>query len=158
MVLGYRRMMPLGEPGRTYAVPPSDGSVRLVYRGLPLDAIEDMLAESRAYWQAGRAIFAPQVQVAGRPLSPLHAGHAGLLSCSGLIDGAFGDGKDRHVACWQARKVIDRSEEEDENGVITIREKERFTQALTLIYADGRTAEISEEKMDGECTPPPGNP
>jgi tRNA1(Val) A37 N6-methylase TrmN6 len=156
MVLGYRRLMPLGEPGRTYAVPPSDGGVRLVYRGLPLDTIEDMLADSRAYWQAGRALFAPQVQVVGRPLSPLHEGHAGLLSCSGLIDGAFGDGADRHVACWQARKVIDRSEEEDEKGVVTIREKERFTQALTLIYADGRTAEISEETTDGECTPAPG--
>jgi hypothetical protein len=127
----------------------------LVYRGLPLDAIEDMLPDSRAYWQASRAIFAPEVQVTGRPLTPLHEGHAGLLSCSGLIDGVFGHGKDRHVACWQARKVIDRSEEEDENGVITIRERERFTQALTLIYADGQTAEISED-TDGECTPTTG--
>jgi hypothetical protein len=93
--------------------------------------------------------------MAGRPLTPLHEGHAGLLSCAGLIDGAFGSGKDRHLACWQARKVVDRSEEEDENGVTVIRERERFTQSLTLVYADGRTAEISEDN-DAECAPENG--
>lgn len=148
--LRYQRMKLLGEPDRAYTVPPCGAGVHLVYRGLPLDAIEDLLADSRAYWQAGRAVFAPQVQVAGRPLTPLHEGHAGLLSCSGLIDGVFGVGEERHVACWQARKVVDRFEEEDEDGVTVIRERERFTQALTLIYADGRTTEISEDN-DAEC-------
>jgi predicted RNA methylase len=155
LALRYRRMAPLAEPDRTYTIPPCSGAARLVYRGLPLDPIEDALPDSRAYWQAGRVIFAPQVQVAGRPLTPLHEGHAGLLSCSGLIDGAFGLGEDRHIACWQARKVTDHFENEDDDGTTVIRERERFTQALTLIYADGRTAEISEDS-DAERTPTPG--
>jgi hypothetical protein len=43
------------------------------------------------------------------------------------------------VACWQSTKVIDRFEEV-EDGITTIRERERFTQTLTLAYSDGRTA------------------
>ena len=77
------------------------------------------------------------------------------MSCAGLLDGVFGQGESRHVACWQARKVVDRFEEQDENEVITIRERERFTQSLTLLYADGRTSELSEE-TDAECAPPDG--
>jgi SAM-dependent methyltransferase len=153
----YQRLSPLTTPEHTYIVPPGDPNVRLVYRGLPLDLIEDALPLSRAYRQAGRAIFAAQVQIVGRPLTPLHEGHAGILSCSGILDGIFGKGTDRHVACWQARKVVDHFEEEDEKGVITIRDRERFTQALTLIYADGRTKELSEDN-DAERTSANGTP
>jgi Uncharacterised methyltransferase family (DUF6094) len=153
----YRSITPLGTPERTYVVPPSVNNVRLLYRGLPLDIIEDVLPVSRAYRQASRAIFAPQIQVMGRPLTPLHEGHAGILSCSGIIDGILGQGSDLHVACWQARKVVDHFEEEDDNGVITIRDRERFSQALTLIYADGRTRELSEEN-DAERAPANGTP
>ena len=63
----------------------------------------------------------------------------GLLAVSGLLNGCFGSGRDRHVACWQSTKVIDKFEEV-EDGVTTIRERERFTQTLTLAYSDGRTA------------------
>jgi SAM-dependent methyltransferase len=153
----YQRLTPLGTPKQTYVVPPGNPNIRLVYRGLPLDIIEDALPLSRAYRQAGRTIFAAQVQVVGRPLTPLHEGHAGILSCSGILDGIFGQGPDRHVACWQARKVVDHFEEADEKGVITIRDRERFTQALTLIYADGRAKELSEEN-DAERTSANGTP
>jgi len=60
-----------------------------------------------------------------------------------MLDGIFGDGAERHVAAWNSIKVADRIEEE-ENGVITIRERERFTQALTLLYGDGRTAILGD--------------
>jgi hypothetical protein len=60
-----------------------------------------------------------------------------------MLDGIFGDGAGRHVAAWNSVKIADRIEEE-ENGVITIRERERFTQALTLLYGDGRTAILSD--------------
>lgn len=152
----YARMTTLPDsPDRFYAVPPGVPAVRLSYRGLPLDALEDLLIASRAYRQAARTVFAPPVQVAGRPLTPLHEGHAGILSCSGLLNGVFGRGEFRHVACWQTGKKVDRFEETDEEEVTTIRERERFTQSLTLIYADGRTAELSEEK-DAKCAPADG--
>ena len=67
-----------------------------------------------------------------------------LLTTSGLINGIFGEGPDLHVARWESVKVTDRFEETDEDDVTTIRERERFTQCLTLVYADGATAILQE--------------
>ena len=120
-------------PKRRYDVPVS-GPAQLVYRGLPLDEIEDLLPQSAAYRQAGRILFAEPVSATGRPLTPLHSGHVGLLACSGLLNGIFGSNDQRHIAFWQAVKVIDKTEEE-EDGVITVREKERFSNELTLVYS-----------------------
>lgn len=128
---------------RQFAVPPS-GRAQLVHRGLPLDAVEDLLPASVAYRQAGRILFAPEVRATGRPLTPLHGGHVGLLTTSGLLNGIFGEGPDLHVARWESVKVTDRFEETDEDDVTTIRERERFTQCLTLVYADGATAILQE--------------
>ncbi len=76
----YGRLSPLAnEPDRVYSVPPSAPNVRLIYRGLPMDFLEDLLPSSRAYRQAGRILFAPEVHVHGRPLTPLHAGHVGTI-------------------------------------------------------------------------------
>ena len=68
----------------------------------------------------------------------------GLLTTSGLLNGIFGEGADLHVARWESVKVTDRFEETDENDVTTIRERERFTQCLTLIYSNGATAILQE--------------
>jgi hypothetical protein len=57
-----------------------------------------------------------------------------------MFNGVFGSGKGRHVAAWQAVKVIDRSEEVEENGTIVQRERERFSNELTLVFASGETA------------------
>ena len=73
----------------------------------------------------------------GRPLTPLHAG---LLACSGLLNGIFGSGDQRHIAFWQAVKVVDKTEEEDEQGVVTVREKERFSNELTVVFSTGQVA------------------
>ena len=127
------------EPEARYDVPVS-GPVQLVYRGLPLDEIEDVLPQSGAYRQAGRILFAEPVSATGRPLTPLHAGHVGLLACSGLLNGIFGSGDQRHIAFWQAVKLLDRTEEEDDRGVITVREKERFSNELTVVYSTGQVA------------------
>jgi SAM-dependent methyltransferase len=120
---------------------PESGPAQLVYRGLPLDEVEDLLPQSAAYRQAGRILFADPVSATGRPLTPLHAGHVGLLACSGLLNGIFGSGEQRHISCWQAVKVTDKTEEE-EDGVITIREKERFSNELTLVYSTGEVATL----------------
>ena len=127
------------EPETQYKVPVS-GPAQLVYRGLPLDEVEDLLPKSGAYRQAGRILFAEPVSATGRPLTPLHAGHVGLLACSGLLNGIFGSGDQRHIAFWQAVKLVDKTEEEDEKGVITVREKERFSNELTVVYSIGQVA------------------
>jgi len=77
----------------------------------------------------------------------------------------FGSGSDRHVAYWESIKVVDRVEEdaEDEKTMV-IHEKERFSQRLTLLYADGRIALLSEkssrsgvkEQEHEKCAPPDG--
>jgi hypothetical protein len=65
-----------------------------------------------------------------------------LLAVSGLLNGIFGSGESRHIAFWQAVKVVDKTTEEDEKGVITVREKERFSNELTLVFATGEVATL----------------
>lgn len=162
----HEQIPALGDvPERVYAVPPGPPA-HLEYRGLPLDTIEDLLDSSPAWRQAQRITHAPKAEFAGRPLTPLHKGHVGLLCTSGLLNGIFGSGQDRHVAYWESVKVVDRVEEAGEDGASTvIREKERFSQRLTLIYANGRIALLSEkpransspkESRDEECAPADG--
>ena len=67
-------------------------------------------------------------------MTPLHSGHVALCAVSGMLNGVFGSGKDLHVA------ACDRSEETEEDGTIIQRERERFTNELTLVYASGETA------------------
>jgi len=122
-----------------YSVPES-GPVQLSHRGLPLDEIEDLLPRSAAYRQAGRILFAEPANISGRPLTPLHSGHIGLLAVSGMLNGIFGAGEERHLATWQSVKAVSCSTEEEDNGTIIQREKEYFTNELTLVFANGRTA------------------
>jgi hypothetical protein len=146
----YDDIPPLpNEPDRAYTLPPS-GPVRVEYRGLPLDQIEDLLEKSPAWLQAQRVTHAQRKQFLGRPLTPLHAGHVGLCAVSGLLNGVFGEGPDRHVAHWEAVKLVDRTEEEGDDGEMVIREKERFSQRLTLLFADGRIKMLSEKPREAD--------
>ena len=126
------------EPDHTYAVLPG-APVRLVHRGLPLDELEDLLPKSSAYRQASAVIFGQQAEVSGRPLTPLHGGHVGLLCTAGMLNGIFGEGESRHLAYWQSVKLVDKSEEE-EDGKTIIRERERFSNELTLVFCTGEIA------------------
>jgi hypothetical protein len=156
----YDDIPPLPDtPDRLYTVPPSLPA-KLEYRGLPLDLIEDLLENSPAWLQAQRITHAPRAEFSGRPLTPLHKGHVGILCTSGLLNGQFGEGRDTHVAYWESVKVVDRTEEEDDSGGMIIREKERFSQRLTLLYADGRIALLSERgvgKEDGNAERAPAH-
>ncbi len=135
------RFSPLpSEPDHQYVVLPSE-AVQLVYRGLPLDQIEDLLPRSSAYRQASAVLFAHQADISGRPLTPLHGGHVGLLCTAGMLNGIFGDGETRHIAHWQSIKLVDKSEEE-EDGTTVIREKERFSNELTLVFCTGETTSL----------------
>jgi uncharacterized methyltransferase DUF6094 len=138
---GPEKLSPLpSEPDRQYVVLPSE-PVQLVYRGLPLDQIEDLLPRSSAYRQASAVLFAQQADISGRPLTPLHGGHVGLLCTAGMLNGIFGEGETRHIAHWQSIKLVDKSEEE-EDGTTVIREKERFSNELTLVFCTGETTSL----------------
>ena len=78
---------------------------------------------SSAYRQASAVIFAQRSDVAGRPLSPLHGRHVGLLCTAGMLNGVFGGGETRHIAHWQSVKLVDKTEEEGRDGACTVNEK-----------------------------------
>jgi hypothetical protein len=126
-------------PAAVYPIPGS-GPANLVNRGLPLDEIEDLLSKSPAYRQACRVLFPPPQSFRGRPLTPLHAGHAAICAVSGMLNGIFGAGEDRHVAAWSSTKAVTVSTEEADDGTIVRTEREHFVQELTLIYSSGQTA------------------
>jgi len=127
------------QPDTVYPIPES-GPLELVYNGLPLDEIEDLLPDSPAYRQVSQILFAPPKEIAGRPLTPLHAGHVALLTVSSMLDGLLGSGDDRHIAAWRCIKVTDHSEEVEEDGTIIQRDRERFANELTLVYESGKTS------------------
>lgn len=136
-----QKLSPLpADPDHPYAIP-AGAAVRMEYRGLPLDEIEDRLPRSSAYCQASAILFAHQPNVSGRPLTPLHGGHVGLLCTAGMLNGIFGEGEMRHIAHWQSVKLVDKSEEE-EDGKTVIREKERFSNELTLVFCTGDIATV----------------
>ena len=130
----------------SYPVPPSH-RVAIEYAGLPLDLVEDALERSVAM-QNARGILVPKHQkMSGRPVTPLHEGHVGLLACSGMLNGFFGQGESRHIAHWRAVKYVDEFNEEGEgDGETIIRKRERFSHELTLAFEDGRVVELRETK------------
>ena len=63
-----------------YSVPFS-AEAAMSYRGLPYDLLEDLLPHSGA-WRQAAALLLPQDDITtGRPITPLHGGHVGLLHC-----------------------------------------------------------------------------
>jgi len=134
----------LPESGFKYPLPESP-PVALVYKGLPLDDIEELLPKSSAYRQANRLLFGQRTVIAGRPLTPLHGGHIGLLCTAGMLNGIFGGGENRHIAHWQSIKVVDHFEETADDGTVTQRDRDRFTNRVSLVFADGRTATLGEK-------------
>lgn len=157
----YRPDMPVLEGAEmVYSIPPTP-STSLLYRGLPHDAIEDLLPSSSA-WKQAKAFLMPREEIAGgRPITPLHAGHAGLLATAGMLNGVFGGGKDRHIARWRSVKSVTEFKVEEKNFT-EIHKREQFTNEVALVYEDGRTLVLGEKKKeekeanDEERTPPAG--
>ena len=140
-----RELTPLGDtPEASYAVPES-GPAMFSNTGIPLDEVEDLLAKSAAYRQASRSLIHEQRNVRGRPLTPLHGGHVGLLCTAGLLNGVFGEDERRHIAFWRSVKFVDHWEEEDGDAKV-LHDRERFSHELTLIFADGKTQILTHEK------------
>jgi hypothetical protein len=140
-----------------YSVPPS-AEAELSYRGLPYDLLEDLLPHSGAWKQAAPLLMPHEDVATGRPITPLHGGHVGLLCTAGLLNGVFGQGDDRHIARWRSVKHVTTFVEQDGDTEI-IHHRERWANELYLVYADGRTLKLTETpakkegETDGECTP-----
>jgi len=134
------------EVSERYAIPPSSPAT-ITYTGLPLDAIEDALQRSVAMQNARGILVRKQQKMTGRPVTPLHKGHVGLLACSGMLNGFFGKGETRHIAHWRSVKYVDEFNEEGEaEGGTIIRKRERFSHELTLAYESGQIMELKETK------------
>jgi hypothetical protein len=140
-----------------YAVPAS-GPAEMSYRGLSYDLLEDLLPYSGA-WRQAAPLLLPRDDIAtGRPITPLHGGHVGLLCTAGLLNGVFGEGEDRHIARWRSVKHVTTFVEQEGDAEV-IHHRERWTNELRLVYADGRTLKLTEtspkkeDEADGECTP-----
>src|SRR6202035_1587116 len=119
------------------------------YRGLPYDLLEDLLPQSGA-WSQTIPFLMPHEEVAtGRPITPLHAGHVGLLCTAGLLNGVFGQGDQRHIARWRSVKSVTVFEVK-ENGYTEVHKREQFTNELALVYEDGRTLVLRDKKREDE--------
>lgn len=128
-----------------YEIPPS-GRAELTNIGIPLDEVDDLLLSSSAYRQAARVLIREQSDVRGRPLTPLHGGHVGLLCTAGMLNGIFGEGESRHLAHWRSVKFTDHWEDSEEDGTIIQHHRERFSHELSLIFARGETKILTHEK------------
>jgi hypothetical protein len=154
----WRNPLPLFAGNETlYDVPPSPPA-EIIHRGLPLDELEDLTITSAA-WNKTRPFLLPKEESAvGRPITPLHGGHVGLLCTAGLLNGVFGSDQDRHIARWRTVKYVTTFEEKVE-GFTEVHKRERFSNELALVYADGRTLVLTDEKKkeketkDAERTP-----
>jgi len=141
---------PLGDTAEGRYEVPASGPAVLTNMGIPLDEVEDLLLESAAYRQASRVLLPKVNDVRGRPLTPLHGGHVGLLCTAGMLNGVFGEGEDRHIAHWRSVKFSDHWEEEEEDGTKILHDRERFSHELTLVFANGNTRVLTHEKKEPE--------
>jgi hypothetical protein len=145
----WRRDMPTLQGTEIPYRVPASAPTRLVYRGLPLDQIEDLITHSSA-WKQVEALLLPREEMAGgRPITPLHAGHVGLLCTAGLLNGVFGQGDERHIARWRSVKSVTVFEIK-EKGYTEVHKREQFTNELALVYEDGRTLVLGDKKREDE--------
>ena len=157
---GYERLPELASgTAEPYAVPVS-GEAALTYRGLPYNVIEDLLPHSAAWNQATQVLLPSEDMAIGRPITPLHGGHVGLLCTAGLLNGVFGQGEDRHIARWRSVKHVTEFHEEEGDTKI-IRRREKWSNELRLLFVTGKAVKLTEiapkeEDGDGECTPQDG--
>ena len=125
-----------------FAIPVS-GEAVLSYRGIPYDLVEDLLPNSAAWKQVAPALLPQEDTAIGRPITPLHGGHVGLLCTAGLLNGVFGQGDDRHIARWRSVKNVTEFHEEEGDTKI-IRRREKWSNELHLLYATGRMMKLTE--------------
>lgn len=134
--------MSLEEEQNPYIVPATAASA-VAYRGLPLDEIETDVLHSSAWKQVAPFLLPKEEMATGRPITPLHGGHVGLLCTAGLLNGVFGQGEEQHIARWRSVKHVSTIQEK-EDGIEITRKRERFSNELSLVYRNGRTRVLTE--------------
>jgi len=149
------------EAAEPFAVPRS-GEAILSYKGLPYNVIEDLAPHSVAWRQAAQVLLPREDTAIGRPITPLHGGHVGLLCTAGLLNGVFGQGEERHIARWRSVKHVTEFHEEEGDTKI-IRRREKWSNELRLLYVTGKTLKLTETAPkegdnNGECAPEDGTP
>jgi hypothetical protein len=153
---GYSKLPELTPDAiESFAVPRS-GEASLSYRGLPYNLIEDLLPRSAARRQAAQVMLPSEDIAIGRPITPLHGGHVGLLCTAGLLNGVFGQGEERHIARWRSVKHVSEFHEEEGDTNI-IRRREKWSNELRLLFVAGKVMKLTESAPkegdgDGECT------
>jgi len=125
-----------------YRLPAATGA-EVTYRGLPYNEIEDLLPGSAAWKQVAPLLLRRDENAVGRPITPLHGGHVGLLCTAGLLNGVFGEGEERHIAYWRSVKHVTEFTERD-GDITVVRRREKWANELRLIYATGRTQTLTE--------------
>lgn len=133
-------------PDAVYRIPPSP-DITLANRGLPMDAVEDLLPTSAAYKQTARLLLRQRTALRGRPITQLHGGHVALLAASGALNGVFGHGSDRHMTNWSPAKMFHHSVEKELSGTVINRKWSSYSPKLLLLYADGNTKVLTHSKI-----------
>jgi tRNA1(Val) A37 N6-methylase TrmN6 len=156
----YSRLPELTAEATEPFVVPRSGEATLTYRGLPYNLIEDLLPQSAASRQAAQVMLPREDMAIGRPITPLHGGHVGLLCTAGLLNGVFGQGEERHIARWRSVKHVAEFHEEEGDTKI-IRRREKWSNELRLLFVAGKVMKLTESApketdSDGECTPEDG--
>jgi hypothetical protein len=128
-----------------YNVPASNTEAVFKSQGLDFDALEDLLPTSVAWHRTKHALLPDGAITSGRPLTPLHGGHIGLLTVGGLLDGVLGHGESRHIAKWRTSKVSTTIDEGlNEDGAHVTRTIERFARDLALVFENGQVQTLGE--------------
>lgn len=160
---GYSRLPTLEATAVAAFVVPWSAEAVLTYRGLPYNVLEDLIPSSAAWKQVSPILLPREDTVTGRPITPLHGGHVGLLCTAGLLNGTFGEGDERHIARWRSVKHVTEFHEEEGDTKI-VRRREKWSNELRLIYVSGKTVKLTENpsdakgENDGECTSENGCP
>jgi hypothetical protein len=71
-----------------------------------VDQTEDHIVHSSVWKQVEALLLPKEAMAGGRPITPLHAGHVGLLCTAGLFNGVFGQGDERQIARWRSAKSV----------------------------------------------------
>ena len=159
----YEEIPPLpDEADRAYAVPQSE-SVRMEYRGLPLDMVEDLVAKSPAVAASPAGDPRPTEAILRTAPNSSARWPCRIVRCERSAQWRVRQWSRASRCALEAIKVVDKTEEEGDDGETVIREKERFSQRLTLLFTDGRIELLSEKPREkgGEEAPngerPPAN-
>jgi len=54
--------------------------------------------------------------------------------------------RDHHIAHWRSVKFTDHWEEEEEDGIKILHDRQRFSHELTLVFANGKTEILTYKK------------